>query len=241
MAYNRGREVDTMAERHNSVVSELRLTEIDLDTAMYQLKDTRRDAERTHLAALERIDQLTADKEAFQSLYIKAENNLKEVRTALDETQNALIYACERMRIPAELRDRDALGRFVKMTAEELAGAVLNHVSDNEMTPLDIANDELALGLCKEIKANAVTDIVPKPHTLKHGMTVKNPTEDEVMDVIDEAKKAGIEIETPLKYSSEYPSIWYNRRRVISACTNDVLDGDIYITTEEFIARMRGE
>lgn len=115
IAHNGGRDVKEMAERHNNVAEALR----DKTVKMFMHRD---EWDKVR-------DKMTADLATSERHADNLFKHLKEVRTALDETQNALIYAAQIMRIPAELRERDERGRFVKMTAEELAGKVLDQVA----------------------------------------------------------------------------------------------------------------
>jgi uncharacterized coiled-coil protein SlyX len=79
-----------------------------------------------------------------------------------------------------------------------------------------------------------------KPHTLKHSMTVKDPTEVQAKRIFREAKKAGLE--TGAMITDYYNDVFYtiDDCGFVSACKS-LSDKTNYITTTEFIRRIRGE
>jgi hypothetical protein len=74
IAHNRGRDYNTMAERHNSVVEELSAKTLKLTKERGQWNEERKEIERVYIAALElsnerleRIFQLTAERDQLQT------------------------------------------------------------------------------------------------------------------------------------------------------------------------------
>jgi len=83
-----------------------------------------------------------------------------------------------------------------------------------------------------------------KPHTLKHGMTVKDPTEAQAKRIFREAKRAGLISNWEGDVTSKTPNVWFGRPRgidIVSRCIKDLDKSNIYITPTEFIRRIRGE
>lgn len=105
-------------------------------------------------------------------------------------------------------------------------------------------NSDEVVKLCDEIKVNAVTDITPKPHTLRHGMTVKDPTPEQAKEIFEEAKRLGIDNHgttlTPIcpwiNYEASNPNY-----ATVGTCAGRVDEDDIYLTPDQFLAHMRGE
>jgi hypothetical protein len=86
---------------------------------------------------------------------------------------------------------------------------------------------------------NAVLNGRPSPHTLRHGMTVKNPTDKEAKEIFEAARVAGIDIGT---MKAPYKSIWFSTVNSISRCLlSDHNVKQVFITRSEFIARIKGE
>jgi hypothetical protein len=153
IAHNRGREYNTMAERHNSVVDALRKTELKMAHTKTELREAAQDhwanqqeADRAHLAALERIDQLTEEKEQWKGEYISAANRANRF---------------EAMHKRMTTRHRDPkTGRIVKA----------DWVSDD-------SREKAAELLCDEVKANAseeaFDDMMGNPMQQLNGLTVK--------------------------------------------------------------------
>jgi hypothetical protein len=81
-----------------------------------------------------------------------------------------------------------------------------------------------------------------KPHTLKHGMTVKDPTSEQAKRIFREAKKAGIEVYKAEMFGDEFTDIWYSSpSNVIMPRVDRDTVTETHITPTEFIRRIRGE
>jgi hypothetical protein len=87
----------------------------------------------------------------------------------------------------------------------------------------------------------------PKPHTLRHGMTVKNPTEKEAKEIFEAARVAGCLSENRVgRLNESCPHIWFYSEGngfdgVSESYISDADDSRVYMTTSEFIARIKGE
>jgi hypothetical protein len=286
IAHTRGRDYHLMAERHNSVVNALRKTEVEFETVKCELKLAREEAEHHYLKGLQKIDQLTTDKE--------------ELTRTCDDLFDTLVDAVAKMPVPLHLRQRDESGRFAKNSPFDIATNMLIE-KQVKMERFDFCKGKTQR-LCNEVRANAVTDIAPKlqvyrskvlnigfdatkgfdvvthdeayspcevpnepyvqrsinrgdrycyttkrperkPHTLKHGMTVKNPTTEEAKEIFAEARRLGIiaPYSGSDRLNSNYPDIWYSTIGNVSRCVVDEGRRALSITPQEFIARMRGE
>jgi hypothetical protein len=81
-----------------------------------------------------------------------------------------------------------------------------------------------------------------KPHTLRHGMTVKDPTEAQAKRIFAEAKKAGMEVYKAEMFGDEFTDIWYSSpSNVIMPREDRDTVTETRITPTEFIRRIRGE
>jgi hypothetical protein len=85
-----------------------------------------------------------------------------------------------------------------------------------------------------------------KAHTLKHGMTVKDPTPEQAKQIFAEANKAGILWHGTKGVSEINPWIWYYEAGSeywdgVTERRCDDIDGTFFITATEFIRRIRGE
>jgi hypothetical protein len=80
-----------------------------------------------------------------------------------------------------------------------------------------------------------------KPHTLKHGMTVKDPTPEQAKRIFREAKRAGIE--THQSATNDTNCIWfYGNDGVNSVCAAYAGAAmTTYISAREFLRRIKGE
>jgi regulator of replication initiation timing len=113
-------------------------------------------------------------------------------------------------------------------------------------------NDRLLTERATLYFRNALGQIEPitpkerKPHTLKHGMTVKDPTEAQAKRIFREAKKAGIHLE-PLNDDAELVSIVFSSSETNLAAKDALLILGVYvseatyITAHEFLRRIKGE
>jgi hypothetical protein len=87
-----------------------------------------------------------------------------------------------------------------------------------------------------------------KKHTLKHGMTVRKPSHEDIDAIQEAAKLAGIECDS-LRFvkSGSYPNLWYYGAcepsdKCITACV-EVGDGrsDVkFMSADRFIEHIKG-
>jgi hypothetical protein len=83
-----------------------------------------------------------------------------------------------------------------------------------------------------------------KPHTLKHGMTVKDPTEAQAKRIFAEAKKAGMGIGLSADGDGVFPHIQFTDASSgdwVTRIIDVALMQELVITPTEFIRRIRGE
>jgi len=90
---------------------------------------------------------------------------------------------------------------------------------------------------------DAVNMIKAAQPKLIHGLTVKNPTEDEAKIIFDEARRLGVEFDRQ-KHSVMYGEmhhIWFRERFDVSYRTDKVIDGssECVVTAKEFVQRMQ--
>jgi hypothetical protein len=88
-----------------------------------------------------------------------------------------------------------------------------------------------------------------KKHTLRHGMTVRKPSHEDIDAIRDAAELAGIECEGfQFVKSGSYPNLWYYgacepQERCITACV-EVGDGRVdvkFMSADRFIEHINGK
>jgi hypothetical protein len=115
-------------------------------------------------------------------------------------------------------------------------------LSAEQTTTIDLLQSERATLYRRNAKGQ-IEPITPrprKPNTLRHGMTVKDPTDAQAKRIFREAKKAGLE--TGAMITDHYNDVFYSSDDCgfVSACKS-LSDKTNYITPTEFIRRIRGE
>jgi exonuclease VII small subunit len=175
-------------------------------------------------AAANRCNELTTKLEREELLT----RRLDESGKSSEETADYYMTRCDQLQ-----EERDMLRR----TIQGLEGT---------QTQLERMVSDLSAERATLYRRNAKGQIEPitpkprKPHTLKHGMTVKDPTPQQAKRIFAEARKAGIEVYEQEKLGDEFPNIWFgNPSSVVMPARSK--DTDIYITPTEFIRRIRGE
>lgn len=73
---------------------------------------------------------------------------------------------------------------------------------------------------------------------LVHGLTVKNPTEDEAKMIFDEAKRLGLRIHAEERLEAELPHVWFTPNDTVSRCIIGSSQRQ-YVTAQEFVQRMQ--
>ena len=201
----------------------------------------------TNTNALLTSENRETDKELAQTDH-KLRMSEKEVRDLQAKLEHAeadrIELRAERATLENQLaaskRVRNAKGVFVRKDG----------TYSPKVKPLPTIADEVDDEI---IRGNGLTDAEtvriaeaiaaqPKPHTLRHGMTVKNPTEKEAKEIFEAARVAGIYVYRT-QLSDIKPNIWYGRDEVTVCVSNPsppFMNGSIeYITPSEFIAHMQ--
>jgi hypothetical protein len=144
----------------------------------------------------------------------------------------------------ALLDEVSATRRCVDSLRDELGE--LRGVNDT----LKIHNDAMTAERANLYRRNAkghfeaVVPKKPKPHTLKHGMTVKNPSEYQAKRIFAEAKRAGIIMWWDGSVNEHYPNIYYGKfgdTEFASSCIPNGPLSTTYISARQFRRRIRGE
>jgi len=178
-------------------------------------------------AAAKRCNELTTKLEREELLT----SRLDESGRRSEETANYYMTRCEKLQ-----DERDTLRRTIKGL-------------EGTQTQLERIISDLSAERATLYRRNAKGQIEPitpkprKPHTLKHGMAVKDPTEAQAKRIFSEARKAGMESKSSCGATSkQFPNIWYcEGERFNNGVTDCCGEGGIIITFTEFIRRIRGE
>lgn len=182
-----------------------------------------------YLEAERELKREEANKAAEALIKLRQERaNWSTTREELEDTIKSL-----RSKLAAVGVIRDPkTGRFVNPKKMDEKKAIWSTIAN-------AFNDPDVVKLCDEIKSNAVNDVTPKTHTLRHGMTVKDPTPEQAKEIFEEARRLGIDV---WHDSLDWPAIWYSPISAISGCAigNHILVQE-FTTPAQFLAHMRGE
>jgi hypothetical protein len=103
----------------------------------------------------------------------------------------------------------------------------------------DESRNNAAMALEQDMKS-----AMPEKHTLRHGMTVKDPTPEQAKEIFDEAKRLGIDNHGTV-FNPRLNCINYYESglsgNTIGTCADYFLPHTKFITPEQFLAHMRGE
>jgi len=170
-----------------------------------------------------------AEKESrdLQKQLDHAEADRIELRAERATLENKLTDAL------AKVRKRDKDGKFLpsgnarpKRVKKVKAASDAEHAFDEMMgNPIEQLQEAFS-----QIKAES-----PK---LVHGLTVKNPTEDEARMIFDEARRLGLPTDNTVKHEL-HSVIWYGKRRGISWGSDLHVYGEEFVTAKEFVQRMQ--
>jgi hypothetical protein len=170
-------------------------------------------------AAARRCNELAEENEQYETALATSEATVK----GLKETQAQL----ERIihKAGADLKDTEANMEWWKNNAQASQAIIATLYLRNAKGQIE-----------------PITPKPRKPHTLKHGMTVKDPTEAQAKRIFREAKKAGIEVYKAEMFGDEFTDIWYSSpSNVIMPRVDRDTVTETRITPTEFVRRIRGE
>jgi predicted RNase H-like nuclease (RuvC/YqgF family) len=169
------------------------------------------------------LRQVETEVRDLQAKLDHAEADRIELRAERATLENKLTDAL------AKVRKRDKDGKFLpsgnarpkrvkKVKVESYAKRAFDEIMGNPIDQLD--------------------GMTVKPKLI-HGLTVKNPTEEETKMIFDEAKRLGIEVEDPLRVTSSFPWIWVSPFGLICSCGAHHRYFITYATAKEFVQRMQ--
>jgi hypothetical protein len=184
-----------------------------------------------------------------------AEKEIRELQAKLDHAEaDRIELRAERATLENQLaaakRVRNAKGVFVRKDGTYTP----------KVKPLPTIADEVVeskenecggncgMNYCDENgcidRKRELADSTPrKPHTLRHGMTVMNPTDKEAKEIFEAARVAGIECDN--SKLNNCPWIWVYIEKgigpLVTFCTTQHSKHRVFVTPSEFIARIKGE
>jgi len=148
---------------------------------------------------------------------------------------------------------KQATDKAAKIQSERDMANELRDRCEKTMRAAMEENDRLLTERATLYFRNALGQIEPitpkerKPHTLKHGMTVKDPSAYQAKRIFREAKKAGIMIigsEHPNKFR---PNIDFLEKDASDMCADNIAwglaiaQGGKIVSAREFLRRIKGE
>jgi len=166
-----------------------------------------------------------------------AEKEIRDLQAKLDHAEaDRIELRAERATLENQLaaakRIRNANGVFVRKDGTYTP----------KVKPRPTVGDEVVelTGIALPVTAQDVAKaLVPKPHTLRYGMTVKNPTEKEAKEIFEEAMRLGLRVESTLKTSQTFPWIWVAYDGEICSCVSRTCGSQTFVTAKEFVQRMK--
>jgi hypothetical protein len=174
-------------------------------------------------AAAKRVNELTTKLERKELLTKRLDENGKKSEKTAD------YYMSRSDQLQQEI---DTLRSTVKQYEEWC---------DEKQKSIDLLKAERAT-LYRRNERGQIVPITPKPrkpHTLKHGMTVKDPTPKQAEMIFREARRAGILSDKAEMPSDAFPYIWFGGS--VMDCIPIECGNETYITATEFIKRIKGE
>jgi hypothetical protein len=178
--------------------------------------------------AARRVNDLTTKLERKELLTKRLDENGKKSENTADYYTNR----CDQLQ-----QEIDTLRRTVTQYEE--------WCNEKQQT-IDLLKSERAT-LYRRNEKGQIVPITPKPrkpHTLKHGMTVKYPTPKQAERIFKEARRAGIIGEWDGSISERHPNIYFGVLGPNEFCSCCLANGpatSAYITATEFIKRIKGE
>ncbi len=181
----------------------------EIDEKLAQAEHKLRDAEKESRDLRKQLDHAEADRIELRAERATLENKLTDAL--------------------AKVRKRDKDGKFLPSGngRERRVKKGLHNIDRFESFKLR------EVPIIEDLQAIAAQ---PK---LIHGLTVKNPTEDEAKMIFDAARRLRIEVSGTDKFGTHYPWIWAIGDNEITVCMELYHDSDIYVTAKEFVQRMQ--
>jgi predicted nuclease with TOPRIM domain len=181
-------------------------------------------------AAARRCNELAEENEQYETALATSEATVKGLKETQAQLERIIHKAGE------DLKATEAKLDWWKKYAQGV---------ENENCRLESERANLYFRNAKG-QIEPITPKLSKPHTLKHGMTVKDPTEAQAKRIFREARKAGIEVEGLDQYphGQRHPHVRYlndaSGEHVFCIIRKPAQEG-LDITPTEFIRRIRGE
>jgi hypothetical protein len=222
----RKHDIADLDEANRSIIAELTEERVKREHADV-LNERMGDEQIEHLLNMKKLRQQLYDTEAERDHAISMyEKCLEDVNTWKGEYVRAENEALKWKKTAKEVEaDRDiARAEAMQFTAD-----------------LNTLQSERATLYRRNAKGHfeAVVPQKPKPHTLRPGMTVKNPSAYQAKRIFAEAKRAGL---CYLDIAAEIlPWIYYSYGDIVCSCEPSHQEGATYISAREFRRRIKGE
>jgi antitoxin component HigA of HigAB toxin-antitoxin module len=182
--------------------------------------------------AAKRVNELTTKREREELLTKRLADNISKMSRQVTEGQHA--YREQQQMIELLQQEIDTLRSTVKQYEDWC---------NEKQQAIDLLKAERAT-LYRRNEKGQIVPITPKPrkpHTLKHGMTVKDPTPKQAERIFREAKRAGILSAKAEMPSNRFPYILFAVNGIVTDCIAMECGNETYITASEFVKRIKGE
>jgi hypothetical protein len=226
----RKHDIADLDEANRSIVAELTEERVKREHADV-LNERMGDEQIEYLLNMKKLRQQLYDAEAERdhaiSMYGKC---LEDVNAWKSDYVRAANEALRWQKVAKGVEvDRDWWKKYAEAVANE------NERLESERATLYFRN---AKG-----QIEPITPKPRKPHTLKHGMRVKDPSAYQAKRIFADAKRAGMEVFKPEMIGDEFPSVFFGNDvtgiGVVMPCKH--AEDNIYISATEFRRRIKGE
>ncbi len=200
----------------------------------------------SHLKATKINSLLTKENKEIDDKLAQAEHKLRDAEKEIRELQAKLDHAeADRIELRAEratLENKltDALAKVRKRDKDgKFLPSGNGRVKRVKKVSLKVSADITAVEDAVDSVYNVLTKIKAESPKLIHGLTVKNPTEDEAKMIFDEARRLKIKV-SKNDLGVPCPNIWVYHKK-ICVCVEGVADYEwvTVVTANEFVQRMK--
>ena len=166
----------------------------------------------------------------------KAEKESRDLRKQLDHAEaDRIELRAERATLENKLTDA-----LTKVRKRDKDGKFLPSGNARPKRVKKVKGETDALRAFDEMMGSPIEqlDAMTIKPKLVHGLTVKNPTDDEAKMIFDEAKRLGLS--TYAEHRIDLPFIWWSVTDTVSRCADsDWPVEQIFVTAKEFVQRMQ--
>ena len=201
------------------------------------------DEQEAHLKATKINSLLTKENKEINDKLAESEHKLRDAEKEIRELQSKLDHAeADRIELRAERAtlENKLTDALAKVRKRDKDGKFLPSGNARPKRVKKVKGETDALRAFDEMMGSPIEqlDAMTIKPKLVHGLTVKNPTDDEAKMIFDEAKRLGLS--TYAEHRIDLPFIWWSVTDTVSRCADsDWPVEQIFVTAKEFVQRMQ--